>query len=204
MSIEVCGVRGEHAASPALTDTGNVIRQDSRAETFPVHVKHERSAVPAKRRGRLGARVAAMLAVDREPLGQAGEIADLGELVVVADEDELAGCGFNQVGDLGKLTAPDHARFINHDDGPVREATGCLSLPQEAGDRGGGDAGGGLEPGGGPGGATEVVMTYVYKAGFVQFDYGYASAVSCLLFVFTAVTTVTYLALRQRSKRHER
>jgi multiple sugar transport system permease protein len=58
--------------------------------------------------------------------------------------------------------------------------------------------------GGGPGGATEVVMTYVYKAGFVQFDYGYASAVSCLLFVFTAVTTVTYLALRQRSKRHER
>ena len=47
-------------------------------------------------------------------------------------------------------------------------------------------------------------MTYVYKAGFVQFDYGYASAVSCLLFLFTAVTTVTYLALRQRSKRHER
>lgn len=54
--------------------------------------------------------------------------------------------------------------------------------------------------GGGPGGATEVVMTYVYKAGFVQFDYGYASAVSCLLFLFTAVTTVTYLVLRQRSK----
>lgn len=56
--------------------------------------------------------------------------------------------------------------------------------------------------GGGPGGATEVVMTYIYKAGFVQFDYGYASAVSSLLFMFTAVTTVTYLALRQRSKRH--
>jgi multiple sugar transport system permease protein len=56
--------------------------------------------------------------------------------------------------------------------------------------------------GGGPGGATEVVMTYVYKAGFVQFDYGYASAVSCLLFLFTAVTTVTYLTLRQRSNRH--
>jgi multiple sugar transport system permease protein len=56
--------------------------------------------------------------------------------------------------------------------------------------------------GGGPGGSTEVVMTYVYKTGFVQFDYGYAAAVSCLLFLFTALTTIGYMGMRKRSKRH--
>jgi len=52
--------------------------------------------------------------------------------------------------------------------------------------------------GGGPGGATEVVMTQIYKMGFTQFDYGYASAASFLLFAFTATMTTTYLWWRKR------
>ncbi|MBN8504841.1 MAG: sugar ABC transporter permease [Burkholderiales bacterium] len=55
--------------------------------------------------------------------------------------------------------------------------------------------------GGGPAGATEVVMTHIYKQGFVQFDYGYASAASVLLFAFTATCTVIYLQWRRRSER---
>jgi multiple sugar transport system permease protein len=55
--------------------------------------------------------------------------------------------------------------------------------------------------GGGPAGASEVVMTHIYKQGFVELDYGYAAAASCLLFVFTAFTTVVYLAWRKRSAR---
>lgn len=53
--------------------------------------------------------------------------------------------------------------------------------------------------GGGPAGSTEVVMTHIYKQGFVELDYGYAAAASCLLFAFTALTTVAYLAWRRRS-----
>lgn len=52
--------------------------------------------------------------------------------------------------------------------------------------------------GGGPAGATEMIMTHIYKIGFDQFDYGYASAVSFLLFLFTVVTTVFYLMWRKR------
>lgn len=51
--------------------------------------------------------------------------------------------------------------------------------------------------GGGPAGATEVVMTHIYKQGFVQFDYGYAAAASVLLFAFTALATVLYLHWRR-------
>jgi multiple sugar transport system permease protein len=53
---------------------------------------------------------------------------------------------------------------------------------------------------GGPAGATEVVMTHIYKLGFIQFDYGYASAASVLLFAFTAVTTMLYLLWRKRAE----
>jgi multiple sugar transport system permease protein len=53
---------------------------------------------------------------------------------------------------------------------------------------------------GGPAGATEVVMTHIYKLGFIQFDYGYASAASVLLFAFTAMTTMAYLVWRKRSE----
>ena len=52
--------------------------------------------------------------------------------------------------------------------------------------------------GGGPGGATEVVMTQIYKMGFTQFDYGYASAASFLLFAFTATMSTVYLWWRKR------
>lgn len=54
--------------------------------------------------------------------------------------------------------------------------------------------------GGGPAGSTEVVMTHIYKLGFVHFDYGYASAASVVLFVFTASTTIIYLQWRKRSE----
>lgn len=54
--------------------------------------------------------------------------------------------------------------------------------------------------GGGPAGATEVVMTRIYKLGFVQFDYGYASAASVVLFGFTATTTILYLQWRKRAE----
>jgi len=54
--------------------------------------------------------------------------------------------------------------------------------------------------GGGPAGATEVVMTRIYKLGFVQFDYGYASAASVVLFGFSATTTMLYLYWRKRAQ----
>ncbi|OLV16698.1 carbohydrate ABC transporter permease [Deinococcus marmoris] len=47
--------------------------------------------------------------------------------------------------------------------------------------------------GGGPGGATDVVMTRIYKLGFETFDYGLASAASTLMFIVTAVLTSLYL-----------
>jgi multiple sugar transport system permease protein len=53
--------------------------------------------------------------------------------------------------------------------------------------------------GGGPGGSSEVVMTKVYKTGIQDSDIGYASAVSTMLFVLTAVLTAAYL-WRQRRK----
>lgn len=51
--------------------------------------------------------------------------------------------------------------------------------------------------GGGPAGSTEMIMTHVYKIGFDQFDYGYASAVSFLLFVFTVTLTTAYLLFKR-------
>jgi multiple sugar transport system permease protein len=55
--------------------------------------------------------------------------------------------------------------------------------------------------GGGPAGATEVIMTHVYKIGFVEFDYGYAAAVSFLVFGFTAISTTLYLTWDRRQRR---
>lgn len=52
--------------------------------------------------------------------------------------------------------------------------------------------------GGGPSGATEMIMTHIYKLGFEQFDYGYASAVSFLLFSFTVLLTICHLMLKKR------
>ncbi len=55
--------------------------------------------------------------------------------------------------------------------------------------------------GGGPAGATEMIMTHIYKIGFDQFDYGYASAVSFLLFILTVALTVLYLVWQRRLAR---
>lgn len=50
--------------------------------------------------------------------------------------------------------------------------------------------------GGGPAGSTETIMTYIYKAGFNEFNYGYASAVSFLLLIFTIILTLIHLRLK--------
>lgn len=44
--------------------------------------------------------------------------------------------------------------------------------------------------GGGPVGSTEMLVTYLYKVGFQQFQIGYASAIAFVLFVITAVITI--------------
>ena len=38
--------------------------------------------------------------------------------------------------------------------------------------------------GGGPGRATEILVTYIYKLGFVQTRFDYAAAVTVVFFVF--------------------
>lgn len=55
--------------------------------------------------------------------------------------------------------------------------------------------------GGGPAGRTEMIMTHVYKTGFEQSDYGYASAVSMLLLMFTVLLTVIHLGIKNRFSR---
>lgn len=52
--------------------------------------------------------------------------------------------------------------------------------------------------GGGPAGSTETIMTHVYKVGFQDLDYGYASAVSILLLLFTVLLTLVHMALKSR------
>ena len=49
--------------------------------------------------------------------------------------------------------------------------------------------------GGGPAGATDILTTFVYKAGFKSFDFGYASALSMVLFAVVAVGSALYLRL---------
>lgn len=51
---------------------------------------------------------------------------------------------------------------------------------------------------GGPAGSTDVVMTYVYRTGFDDFELGYAAAVSTLLFLVTALLTAGYLWYSRR------
>ncbi|MDR2722605.1 MAG: sugar ABC transporter permease, partial [Cellulomonadaceae bacterium] len=46
---------------------------------------------------------------------------------------------------------------------------------------------------GGPAGRTEILTTFVYRAGFARFDFGHASALSILLFCFVAVGSSIYL-----------
>ncbi|MDD7973518.1 carbohydrate ABC transporter permease [Roseinatronobacter alkalisoli] len=55
--------------------------------------------------------------------------------------------------------------------------------------------------GGGPAGRTEVIMTEIFKTGFERLDYGYASAVSFLLFAFTVLLTVVHISIKNRIDR---
>lgn len=43
---------------------------------------------------------------------------------------------------------------------------------------------------GGPIGKTEMLVTYLYKVGFVEYEMGYASAIAFVLFILTVVITV--------------
>ncbi|MBD8892211.1 carbohydrate ABC transporter permease [Roseibium litorale] len=55
--------------------------------------------------------------------------------------------------------------------------------------------------GGGPAGSTEVIMTSIFKTGFERLDYGYAAAVSFMLFTFTVGLTVAHVAIKNRFAR---
>lgn len=52
--------------------------------------------------------------------------------------------------------------------------------------------------GGGPAGATETIMTNIFKTGFERLDYGYAAAVSFLLFAFTVFLTIAHMFIKNR------
>ncbi|MGN7284564.1 carbohydrate ABC transporter permease [Shouchella rhizosphaerae] len=56
--------------------------------------------------------------------------------------------------------------------------------------------------GGGPGGATEILGTYMYKQGFIQFSMGYASTVAAAMFIiaFICVAIIQFVEY-QRKKR---
>jgi multiple sugar transport system permease protein len=52
--------------------------------------------------------------------------------------------------------------------------------------------------GGGPGYATQVLAYSIYQVAFAGLNYGYASAISMILFVVVAITTIAMLALYRR------
>ncbi|WP_123043275.1 carbohydrate ABC transporter permease [Cohnella candidum] len=57
---------------------------------------------------------------------------------------------------------------------------------------------------GGPGGATDVMATYLIKYGITNVKYGYGNAIAVLIFVFTLILTVLYQWLiARRSERIE-
>ncbi|MGW6279179.1 carbohydrate ABC transporter permease [Kribbella sp. NPDC055071] len=47
--------------------------------------------------------------------------------------------------------------------------------------------------GGGPAGATDILTTFVYKSAFSSFDFGYASALSMMLFVIVGIGSAVYI-----------
>lgn len=47
--------------------------------------------------------------------------------------------------------------------------------------------------GGGPAGATDILTTFVYKSAFSSFDFGYASALSMILFAIVGVGSALYI-----------
>jgi multiple sugar transport system permease protein len=55
-----------------------------------------------------------------------------------------------------------------------------------------------LTPGGGPGGSTESVVTYIVRSAVVDNDAGYAAAISALLLLSTIILTSATLWWRRR------
>lgn len=55
--------------------------------------------------------------------------------------------------------------------------------------------------GGGPAGSTSTIMTHIYKVGFEDMNYGYASAVSFLLLLFTMALTLVHMKIKSRITR---
>jgi len=54
--------------------------------------------------------------------------------------------------------------------------------------------------GGGPNGATELMATYMYKKGFVEFSMGYASSIAGTMFIICFVFACCFLYLTQEHK----
>ena len=52
--------------------------------------------------------------------------------------------------------------------------------------------------GGGPAGKTEILVTYVYKNGFEYFHFGYAAALSVVLFIIVFLMSLGYVRLSSR------
>jgi ABC-type sugar transport system permease subunit len=52
--------------------------------------------------------------------------------------------------------------------------------------------------GGGPGYATQVLAYSIYQVAFAGLNYGYASAISMILFVLVAITTILMLVIYRR------
>ena len=48
---------------------------------------------------------------------------------------------------------------------------------------------------GGPGGATEVFSTMIYRSSFIRLDFGYASAVAVIMAIVLSVPIVLYMKL---------
>lgn len=52
--------------------------------------------------------------------------------------------------------------------------------------------------GGGPAGSTSTIMTHIYKVGFEDLNYGYASAVSFMLLLFTVALTLLHMKVKSK------
>lgn len=52
--------------------------------------------------------------------------------------------------------------------------------------------------GGGPAGSTSTIMTHIYKVGFEDLNYGYASAISLMLLVFTVLLTLLHMKIKSK------
>lgn len=56
--------------------------------------------------------------------------------------------------------------------------------------------------GGGPSGATELMATYMYKRGFVEFGMGYASSIATLMFIVCFIFAIVFLYVTRIREAH--